>query len=115
MASTLRKFIAVILIIWLPLFSGNALAVALQVMSGDEIIMHEAHEHCASSAQADQDQSADHQERCGTCHLVCCGYLAATAIEMLDAQPSAQLYTQVTTQFQSIISTPLDPPPLASV
>ncbi len=125
-----RKFIAVILAIWLPLFSGNALAmsVAMQAMRGDchSTAAQQDELHCASTVQqhahhdqlaAEQDQSTSHQgnagDDCGTCHLACCGYLAAASIEVMGAQPSAMLYLPATAQFQSITSTPLDPPPLA--
>lgn len=133
MSRTFGKFIAVILAIWLPLFSGNALAVsvAMQSMGGDchsaAAQQDELKPHCASTVQqhahheqlaADTELSAGHQDQpagedCGTCHLACCGYLAAVSIEVMGAQPSALLYLPATAQFQSITSTPLDPPPLA--
>ena len=135
MPHAVKKFIAVILAIWLPLFSGNVLAVsvAMQTMDGDchSVVAQqgETQPHCASIMQqhmqhaqftADQDRSAGHQdqqnpagENCGTCHLACCGYLAAASIEVTETQPSAGLFTLLSTQFQSIPSTPLDPPPLA--
>ncbi|MDP2693483.1 MAG: hypothetical protein Q8O58_01240 [Gallionella sp.] len=132
-----------ILAIWLPLFSGNALAVsvAMQSMGGDYhsavAQQGEPDAHCASIMQQhahhDQlaaDQSAGHPDQqnhgqqnqdqqnpagedCGTCHLACCGYMAAASIEVMDAQPSGRLFTLLSTQFQSVTSTPLDPPPLA--
>lgn len=146
-----RKFIAVILAIWLPLFSGNALAVsvAMQAMRGDchSTAAQQDELHCASTMQQHAhheqlaaDQSADHPyqqnqgqqnqgqqnqgqqnqdqqnpagEDCGTCHLACCGYMAAAPIEVMEAQPAAKLFTLLSTQFRSITSTPLDPPPLA--
>ncbi|HYR05714.1 MAG TPA: DUF2946 domain-containing protein [Gallionella sp.] len=125
-----RKFIAVILAIWLPLFSGNALAVsvAMQAMRGDchSTAAQQDELHCASTMQqhddqlaADMDQSASQQGKagddCGTCHLACCGYLAAASIEVMGAQLSALLFLTTTAQFQSITSTPLDPPPLARI
>ncbi|MDO8811865.1 MAG: DUF2946 domain-containing protein [Gallionella sp.] len=137
MSHTLGKFIAVILAIWLPLFSGNALAVsvAMQAMAGDRhsavAQQGESDAHCASMMQqhaqhaqpaADQDQSAGHTDQqnpagtnCGTCHLVCCGYAATAPIEVMEAQPSARLFASISSQFQSITPTLLDPPPLARV
>ena len=134
MPHTFGKFIAVILAIWLPLFSGNALAVsiAMQAMGGDHhsVVAQqgEPDAHCASIMQqhaqhaqfaADQEQAASHQnpagEDCGTCHLACCGYMAAASIEVVETQPSAKPFALLSTQFQSITSTPLDPPPLARV
>ncbi|MDO8294405.1 MAG: DUF2946 domain-containing protein [Gallionella sp.] len=120
-----------ILAIWLPLFSGNALAVsvAMQSMGGDHhfvvVQQGEPDAHCASTMQQHTHheqfaagQSAGHQgqpagEDCGTCHLACCGYMAAVSIEVMEAQLSARLFTLLSTQFRSITSTPLDPPPLA--
>jgi len=135
MLRTFGKFIAVILAIWLPLFSGNALAasIAMQSMGGDRhsavAKQGEPHAHCASTVQqhtqhaqlaTDQDQSAGHQdqpnpadENCGTCHLACCGYMVAAPAKVMGAQPSARLFATLSSQFQSITSTPLDPPPLA--
>jgi hypothetical protein len=138
-----RQFVAVLLAIWLPLFSGNALAVSV-VMQADCCDGHassvqpvETHSHHASehrhmqhnrlAMQQDQaaghcDQQNDHHDHqssscksCGVCHLACCGYLAAVAIELAAVQPLALSFTSYSLQFQSVISTPLDPPPLARV
>lgn len=142
MSHTAGKFIAVVLAIWLPLFSGNALAasVAMQAMAAGHratvVQPGESMPHCASTVQqqthqaqldANLDQSAGHPnqqsqdqqnsvgENCGTCHFACCGYLAAATVEVTKAQPSARLFVSLATQFQSIISIPLDPPPLARI
>ena len=140
MSHATGKFIAVILAIWLPLFSGNALAasVAMQAMAGGHhtavVQPGEPQSHCPSTMQqhahqdqydASLDQSASHPEQqnqdqqnapgenCGTCHFACCGYMAAATVEVTDAQSPARLFASMSTQFQSINSTPLDPPPLA--
>ena len=142
MFRTIKKFIAVLLAVWFPLFSGNALAVsvAMQTMSGDccaAVAQQDEHHarHATTTHQHTQpvqiavlqDQSAqchepqnDHQdqqnspcENCGVCHLACSGYLATVAIKVAESQPLAQLFTDFSAQFQSIASTPLDPPPLA--
>jgi hypothetical protein len=87
-----------------------------------------AHQHmqhmqlAANQAQAtglhDQQNSPHDQQNfahknCGVCQLACSGYLATVAITVADAQPSALSFTLASTQFQSITSAPLDPPPLA--
>jgi hypothetical protein len=130
MSRAFGKFIAVMLAIWLPLFSGNVLAVSIAMQSpgGDchPAVAQQDEPHCASTVQqrahhdqlaADQEQSTGQQnpagEDCGTCHFACCGYLAAASVEVPGDQPSALLYLRVSAQFQSITSTPLDPPPLA--
>ncbi|OGT09932.1 MAG: hypothetical protein A3J49_19410 [Gallionellales bacterium RIFCSPHIGHO2_02_FULL_57_16] len=133
MHRTIGKFIAVILAIWLPLFSGNALAasIAMQAMTGDchsaVAQQEEPHKGCASAMQqhhaqldAKTDQSAGHHDRqnaddenCGTCHLACCGYMVTASAKAMEVQPSARMFATISSQFQSITSTPLDPPPLA--
>jgi hypothetical protein len=135
MSHATGKLIAVILAVWLPLFSGSALAasVAMQASGGGHHSVvaqaDESRSHCASGAQlnahqehlgANLDQSADHQDRqnstadnCGTCHFACCGYLAAATLEMTQIQPPARLFAALSTQFQTLSPTPLDHPPLA--
>jgi len=135
MHRTIGKFIAVILAIWLPLFSGNALAasIAMQSVSGNchsaAAQQSEHQPHCASTmqqpmhhAQIDtgMDQPAGHQDQpnpagdnCGTCHSACCGYMVTASAKAMEVQPSARMFATISSQFQSITSTPLDPPPLA--
>jgi len=133
------KFIALIMAIWLPLFSGNALAVsvAMQAMADGHhaavVQPGESMPHCASTAQqthqaqldVNLDQFVDHSsqqkpdqqnpagEDCGTCHFACCGYLAAATVEVTEAKPSARPFASLATQFQSLTPIPLDHPPLA--
>ncbi|MEO8332535.1 MAG: DUF2946 domain-containing protein [Gallionella sp.] len=139
MLRPIRKFVAVLLAIWLPLFSGSALAasVAMQTTSGDchpvaaQAIQHHAH-HVSTSHHHDQiyhdqmaashDQSPGQQDQqnpsckdCGVCHFACSGYLATVAIDVTEALVLAQTYISSTTQFQSFTSAPLDPPPLSRV
>lgn len=124
MLRSIKKFIAVFIAIWLPFFSGNALAVsvAMQAMAGDgHVVVAQEAEHCSHHASAaGQDQSAGLQDQqdsscsgSGICHLACCGYMATVSIEVAEAQPFAISYVPSSTQFQSIALIPLDPPPLA--
>ncbi len=134
-----RQFIAVLLAIWLPLFSGNALAasIAMQFMgAGCHVaqpgITQSGAQHSHHGSSMDQhmqfaDQSAGHQEQqnqqydqpnlshknCGACQLACCGYLVTVTIEVAETRPLALSFTPSSTQFQSVVTTPLDPPPLA--
>jgi len=134
-----RKFVAVLLAIWLPLFSGNALAASIFMQSAGgechvvkpdvvmpDVIMSGAdHSHYASAMrqhmqpagyQGHQTHQHDQQnpvhKTCGVCQLACCGYLAAVTIEVAEVQPLGQLFTPSPSQFQSVTSAPLDPPPL---
>jgi hypothetical protein len=128
-----RKFVAVLLAVWLPLFSGYALAdsIVMQNMHGDchgaQRVSHpsqhvsDLHQHMhhvqlaanehQSSGQLDSQGSTCNN--CGVCQIACSGYLAAVTIDVVDAQPSSQSFTLFSTQFQSFTSAPLVPPPLA--
>jgi hypothetical protein len=130
-----RKFVAVLLAVWLPFFGGNALAasIVMQSMNGDchgaQQVSHPS-QHVSASLQhmhhaqlaANGDQSAGQHDsqsstcnNCGVCQLACSGYLAAVTIDVAEAQPSSQSFTLSSAQFQSYTSAPLDPPPLARV
>lgn len=132
-----RKCVAILLVVWLPLFSGYALA--------DSIIMQNMGDECpAAVAQqvsnrlqpvsalplqmhhdqmaASMDQSVCHHhgqysahKKCGVCQLTCSGYMASLAIDLAATEPAAQSFTLSSTQFQSVTTVPLDPPPLARV
>lgn len=130
-----RKFVAILMLLWLPLFSGNALAVSMVMQAmgsghhGAVAQQDEPHMHCPATAQqhtqhtrlaADQDRSAGHQDQqnsagedCGTCHFACGGYMATASAKVVEAQPLVRLFTSPSSQFQSVTLTPLDPPPLA--
>jgi hypothetical protein len=133
MSSISRKLVAVLLAVWFPLFSGNALAasISMQAVNGDchTAQTGEHHSHHVSTAHqhmqhmqlaANQAQNTEHHDQqnlshksCGVCQLACSGYLATAAITVAVAQPSALSFTFFSSQFQSFTSTPLDPPPLA--
>ncbi len=135
MFRSIGKFIAVTLAFWLPLFSGNALAVSIgmQSLAGNcpsVVAQQSEHQaHCASTTQqhlaqhdakmqhstVQQDQRDAADENCGTCRLACCGFMATALSKIIEAPPSAQLFASFSSQFQSVTSTPLDPPPLARV
>ena len=129
-----RKFVAVLLAVWLPMFSGYALAdsIVMQSMKGDchgaqqvsnpsqqvsNVHQHMHHvqpgasEH--QSAGLHDSQSPTCNDHCGVCQIACSGYLAAVIMVVIEAQPSSQSFTLVSTQFQSFTSAPLVPPPLA--
>jgi len=131
MLYSIRKFVAIFIAIWLPLFSGNVMAVsvAMQTMGSDchsaaaqqdEHHMHQASAQQHSQSVADQDQSSclhDQQDsgcgNSGICHLACSGYLATSSIKVVDVQLLAQSFVPSLIQFQSVALTLLDPPPLA--
>lgn len=110
-----RKYIAVLLAVWLPLFGGSALAASVSM----QMQPHDAcHDMAAMQGdQAHSDQSDDQHESscsaCGVCHLACSGYLGAQQIKVLEVLQSASSATPYLFSFHSITSTPLVPPPLA--
>jgi len=130
-----RKFVAVLLAVWLPMFSGYALAdsIVMQNMHGDchgaQQVSHPSqhvsdlhqHMHHGQLAANEHQSAGQHNSQsspcnnCGMCQLACSGYLAAVTVEVAGIQLSTQAYTPSSTQFQSYTSAPLDPPPLARV
>lgn len=141
MSYPFRKLIVVLLAIWLPLFTGNALAMSIvmqspgkacHVKAAPQAVQHQQHaaDHLhhhmdmtmsmSGDATADQ-QSAHFDEQghgdkdCGICHLACCSYLAAVSSKLLSLPFVTSQFTLTSLQFQSISLTPLDPPPLARV
>ncbi|MDD2915692.1 MAG: DUF2946 domain-containing protein [Gallionella sp.] len=137
MSRPIRKFIALFLAVWLPLFSGNALAgvVAMQSMGGDchaaamqqnehhsqhtqntTMIDHAQHEQLAAhhempSGQHDQSNSSCNNH--AICHLACCGYMAnSVAMPLAEQQPDHAFTPYLVTLYT--LTLPLfDPPPLA--
>ena len=123
-----NKFIAFVLAIWFPLFSGNAMAasVAMQSMGGEcetgvaKNVEHHTSTHHAASDNSKPSDPAPEQyksscKNCGVCHLACTGYMATAAIKVPADQPLAQSFALSASHFQSITTAPLDPPPLARI
>jgi len=131
-----KKFIALLLVIWLPLFSGSALAgaVAMQAKGGDchaaatqqnEHRPHHAqntpatpHEHQAQLA-ANPDSSG-HQDQPNTscknhaiCHLACCGYVANSIMIIVAEQQPDRAFTPYLVTPRTLTLPLFDPPPIA--
>jgi hypothetical protein len=120
-----RKFVAVLMLLWLPLSGGNALAatISMQVQQGE---CHEAamshndmgihhmgahHQHNAKMSSA-ADKHGPSCNACGVCHLACTGYLAVPGMEIAAVQTTAREITPYLVVFHSVTSAPLVPPPL---
>ncbi len=122
-----RKFVAVLMLLWLPLFSGNALAVSvsMQLQRGD------CHEAATVQTMAHADLGEHHQHHgempavadeqtpscsaCGVCHLACTGYLTVPDADAVTLQTAAREATPYLVIYQSFTSAPLLPPPLVRV
>lgn len=137
MSQSARKFIAVLLALWLPLFSGSVLAasVSMQYHLGQDhsVQSHDDSDQLATMQHGDSCEqqfasasdtqhhaaSHDHQDKkctaCGVCHLACSGYLAVSDLSGLTQhQPEATVAVYLLS-FNSTTSLPLLPPPLARV
>jgi ferredoxin len=122
-----KKFVAVLMLLWLPLFSSSALATSVSMLMQQA----DCHEASASQAMTYEDMAEHHQHHgemaaaadeqapscnaCGVCHLACTGYLAVPVVELVAAQTVARDSTPYSVSFISVSSAPLDPPPLARV
>ena len=116
-----QKIIAVLFAIWLPLFSGSALAssVAMSMPAGqcqDEDMnraeMGDMDMHSMSHAA---DETAPACASCGLCHMACTAYFAVATVALTVSQPAALDNTPYLVSFHSVSSTPLLPPPLVRV
>lgn len=104
-----RKLIAVLFAIWLPLFSGSALAASVMMQMPSDTCQEmgmDGHDMAPVPAQCDT---------CDVCHLACGSYLAVQAIAQPDALQAVATVTPYLFSFDSITSLPLLPPPLALV
>ena len=113
--SITRKFIVILMLLWLQLSSGSALAATVSMQ------MHDAcHDMAMPTMQFDGHHHAPTQHRhgvscniCGDCHIACCGYLASQPIELAAFQTTDGQVTPYLVAFTSVTVAPLDPPPLA--
>jgi len=121
MSRSSRKFIAVIMLLWLPVFTGSALAASVSMLlpqSGchDTVMSHEGMSMDMGEHQMHHDEMptpAGEHSSCGVCHLACTGYLGVPGVKMIPAQAAAREITPYLVVFNSVTSTPLLPPPLA--
>ncbi len=117
-----KKFIALVLAIWLPLFSGNVLAMSVAMHGGSQPVLEQQSLHQSHQPQSNinQEHSAAHHaqqksdcNKCGVCHLACSGYISTATITLTEVQPCSVPYSFLSASFQSFTSAPLVPPPLA--
>jgi hypothetical protein len=132
MPHPIKKFIALLLAIWLPLFSGSALAgaVAMQAKGGDchvavtqlnEHYPHHistTHEHQGQLA-ANSDLPSGQQDQPNTscknhaiCHLACCGYVANSILTIVAEQQPDRAFTPYLVTPRTLTLPLFDPPPI---
>ncbi len=113
MSHSVRKFIAVLLAIWLPLFSGSALTAGVSMQMPHDAC-HEMEAMQGDHHDVEADQAPAHDQSCcnALCHLACSGYLAVQQISTLDLPNPDASVTPYLFSYHSVTSIPLLPPPL---
>jgi len=128
------KFIAVFLAIWLPLFSGNAMAesVAMHAKNGSchtEAAPQNAHHSHQASTQhqhmhqahlaANHDSPSSHHDPQNSscknhtlCHLACCGYVAASVSVIVAVQQADRIFAPYLDAPRTLTLPLFDPPPI---
>ena len=131
MTRSAGKFIAVIMLLWLPVFTGNALAASVSMQLPQGACHAAAMSHEAMNMDMTMDMSTDmanmnmdqHQPApagehspscndCGVCHLACTGYLAVPGVSIAAVPSTAREITPYLVVLNSVTSVPLLPPPL---
>jgi len=135
MIRSTKKFVAVLMLLWLPIFTGNALAasISMQLPQGgchEAAMSHEAmnmdmsmdmnmdmgeHQMHHGDMPGPADQHSPSCSACAVCHLACTGYLAVPGVGIADVLASALETTPYLVVFHSFTSAPLVPPPLVRV
>jgi Protein of unknown function (DUF2946) len=115
MKNAIRKFVAILMLLWLPLSSASA---------QDMMVSMQAHGSCHNMAMPamQHQQTGNHHALaqhnhactiCGACHLACSGYLQPSSLELAMLPSGSQSIAPFQVSFVSFIPAPLDPPPLA--
>ncbi len=129
-----KKFIAVLLAIWLPLFSGNALAesIAMHSKGGDchaaveQQSGHHSHQASAKHQHMHQAQpaansalSSSHHDQQNSscknhtiCHLACCGYVAGYVSVIVAVQQVDRIFAPYLDAPRTLTLPLFDPPPI---
>ncbi len=130
----IRKFIAVIMAIWLPLFGDNALAesIAMHAKGGSCHAVPQQqnghHSHQASAPHqhmhqahfaANPDLSSSHQDQQNSsckdhaiCHLACCGYVAGSVSLIVAPQQADRNFAPYLDAPRTLTLPLFDPPPI---
>ena len=111
-----RKFVAILMLLWLPLSSAGAMdmMVSMQAHGGCHGMAMPAMQH---QQTGNHHAAVQHDHACSlcgaACHLACSGYLQPTALELAMLPTGSQSMPPYQVSFVSFTPAPLDPPPLA--
>lgn len=108
MSHALKKWIAVLLVICLPLVAGGSLAASISM----QLAQDDCHEDSAMVMPGD-DHEADACPDCGLCQLACSGYLTEAGVHTPTVLQRATELPAYLLSFDSLTFTPLLPPPLS--
>jgi hypothetical protein len=111
------------MLLWLPVFTGSALAasVSMQLPQGEyheAAMSHEGMNMDMTNMNMDEHQplpAGEHSpscSACGVCHLACTGYLMVPGVSIAAVQTAAREITPYLVAFHSVTTVPLLPPPL---
>ncbi len=116
MSKTLRQSLVIFLMLWLPIFSGSALAmVSCPHMMSHDMTMSAAEHADHSNAQSQQQQENSLScDQCSLCQVACSPGLTASLNPSITAASSVENATTLSL-FRSITLPLLDPPPLVLV
>ena len=109
MSRSAQKLIAILLILWLPLVSGNALARAM-AMSADNI-QTEVMADCPDHASMHADNKCN---QCEFCQIACAAYLPVPLLTLaaeISLRPSFMPFVGT---LHSLSLPVVDPPPIAA-
>lgn len=102
----MRKLLAICLMLWLPLVSGNALAQAM-LMSWDDLT------HVSCPEHADQDASPDCAQ-CEFCQMACSACLPTAPLSVAVGDLPQATFAPYLGKLHTLILPQLDPPPIVA-
>lgn len=113
MSKTLRQSLAIFLMLWLPIFSGSALAMVScpQMLSQDMAMPAAEHADHGNAHSPHQPKNTLGCDQCGLCHVACSPGLTASLNPSITAASSVENAPPLSL-FRSITLPLFDPPPL---
>lgn len=130
MPRLIKKFIAVFIALWLPLFSGNMMAMPVFMLNGGTVDHSVVAQHDSTHADSQHDMAAvtghcamhddssdsgQPQSDTGCKHPAACQLVVAAGRVEIALLALSEFEASYTRSFESHSAAPLDPPPLARV
>ncbi len=106
----LRRVLLLVLMLWLPLVTGNAMAQAM--LMGMPQTQPACHEQM--SMPGSQPDSATACMQCAFCQIACAACLPTPVLRLPAVSPLSQPFPPVLTSHVSPSFPPLNPPPISA-